>query len=111
MLCHGCYTAPMNKMIDTLGHLPNVYAGPWTEFRGCYERRVSFNCEHRNRHYAVLTVYGNAEGGPVITVKIGDRMHEMAVGENVDAFSTANETLLALAGDCGCCTGVEWGVL
>ena len=92
----------MNTRIDALGHLPSVYASPWKYFRGRHDRYVSFNCEHGNRRHAILRVYDN--GGPThqITVKIDGRGRYMSVGEPIDPFSTANETLVAFSRDCNC---------
>ena len=92
----------MTTKTDALIHLSNVNAGPWKHFRGCYERRVSFNCDHGQRRHAVLKVYGNGEDAVLITVMIVGVTRELSVGECADPFSTANETLLALSNDCAC---------
>ena len=91
----------MTTKTDALIHLPNVNAGPWKHFRGCYERRVSFNCEHIRR-YAILKVYTDDEGAAMIFIRIDGVVRELSVGEYADPFSTANETLLALSSDCDC---------
>ena len=106
----GCYTVPMTTKTDALIHLPNVNAGPWKHFRGCYERRVSFNCEHIRR-YALLKVYTDDEGAAMIFIRIDGVVCYLSVGEHADPFSTANETLVALARDCGCRTDTEGDVL
>ena len=87
---------------DALVHLPNVNAGPWKLFMGCYERRVSFGCDYHKLHFSTLKVYANDEGARIVAVKIDGVTRAMTVGEYVDPFITAHETLLALAGDCGC---------
>ena len=92
----------MTTMTDALIHLPTVNAGPWKRFRGRYERYVSFDCDHRKRHYTILRVYGNGEGVTLINVKIDGIARTMCVGECADPFSVANETLLALSRDCNC---------
>ena len=97
-----CYTVPMFTKTDALIHLPNVNAGPWKHFRGCYERRVSFKCDHRNYRYALLKVYTDDEGAAMIFIRIDGVVRELSVGEYADPFSTANETLVALARDCNC---------
>ena len=101
---HVCYATPMNTT-DALIHLPNADVSPWRYSWGRYERYVSFTCDHGNRRYAILTVYGNVEGACIVTVKYADGVHEVLTGEYADPFSTANETLLALAGGCGCIEG------
>ena len=92
----------MNTRIDTLRHLPNVNAGPWKHFRGCYERYVSFNCEHRERHHAVLSVYGNGECDPMISIMIDNYTRTFWVGEHTDPFNIANEMLVTLSRNCDC---------
>ena len=93
----------MNAKIDTLGHLPDVDAGPWKHFRGCYERHVNFNCDHGIRRYALLKVYtDDDEGASLIFVRLDGKIRELWVGECADPFSTASETLLALSHDCYC---------
>ena len=101
----------MTTRIDALIHLPNVNAGPWKHFRGCYERYVSFNCEHGQRQHAVLKVYGNSGDAVLITVMIVGVTRELSVGEYADPFSTANETLVAFSRDCGCRTDTEGDAL
>ena len=105
------YTVPMTTKTDALIHLPTVNAGPWKHFRGHYERYVSFDCDHRKRHYTILKVYGNGEGLTLINVKIDGIARTMRVGERADPFSVANETLVALARDCGCRTDTEGDAL
>ena len=102
MLSHACYTALMTTKTDALIHLHNVNAGPWKHFRGCYERYVSFNCDHGTRQHAVLKVYGNGEDPVLITVMIVGVTRELSVGAYADPFSVANETLVAFARDCNC---------
>ena len=92
----------MNAKTDALIHLPNVNAGPWKHFRGCYERHVNFNCDHGNRRYALLKVYTDDEGASMIFVGFDSVTRELSVGEYADPFSTANEMLLAFAGNCDC---------
>ena len=92
----------MTTKTDALIHLPNVNADPWKHFRGCYERRVSFNCDHGQRQHAVLKVYGNGEDAALVTVMIVGVTRELSVGEYADPFSTANETLVAFSRDCNC---------
>ena len=92
----------MTTKTDALIHLPNVNAGPWKHFRGCYERRVSFNCDCGVRRYALLKVYTDDEGAAMIFIRIDGVTRELSVGEYADPFSTANETLVALARDCNC---------
>ena len=87
---------------DALIHLPNVNAGPWKHFRGCYERNVSFNCDCGVRRYALLKVYTDDEGASLIFVRLDGKIRELCVGERADPFSVANETLLALSRDCNC---------
>ena len=99
---HVCYTTPMFTNTDALIHLPEVNAGPWKHFRGCYERRVSFKCDHRNYRYALLKVYTDDEGAAMIFISLDGVVCELSVGEYVDPFSTANETLVAFARDCNC---------
>ena len=98
----GCYSVPMTTKTDALIHLPNVNAGPWKHFRGCYERRVSFNCDHNSRRHAILKVYTDDEGATMIFIRIDGVVRELSVGECLDPFSTASETLLALSRDCNC---------
>ena len=97
----------MTARIDTLIHLPNVYSGPWKRFRGCYERRVSFNCDHSNRRYALLKVYTDDEGSSMIFIRLDGVVRELSVGEYADPFSTANETLVAFSRDCNCHTNMN----
>ena len=111
MLSHVCYYVPMTTKTDALIHLPNVNAGPWKHFRVGYERRVSFNCDHGQRQHAVLKVSGNGEDAALITVMIVGVTRELSVGEYADPFSTANETLVAFARDCGCRTDTEGDAL
>ena len=92
----------MITKVDALTHLPRVNAGPWKHFRGCYERSVSFNCDHSNRRYALLKVYTDDEGGAMIFIRLDGVVRELSVGEYADPFSTANEMLLALSGNCDC---------
>ena len=92
----------MIKTTDALIHLPRVNAGPWTQFMDRYERRVRFRCDYHKLHFSTLKVYTNDEGARIVAVKIDGVTHAMTVGENVDPFSTAHETLLALSRDCGC---------
>ena len=99
---HACYTTPMFTKVDALTHLPRVNAGPWKHFRGCYERSVSFNCDRGIRRYALLKVYTDDEGASLIFVRLDGRIRELWVGEHADPFSTANEMLLALSGNCDC---------
>ena len=102
MLFHVCYAGLMTTKTDALIHLPNVNAGPWKHFRGCYERSVSFNCDRGIRRYALLKVYTDDEGASLIFVRLDGRIRELWVDEYVDPFSTANEMLLALSGNCDC---------
>ena len=102
MLFHVCYAGLMTTKTDTLIHLPKVNAGPWKHFRGCYERSVSFNCDRGIRRYALLKVYTDDEGASLIFVRLDGRIRELWVGEHADPFSTANEMLLALSGNCDC---------
>ena len=102
MLFHVCYAGLMTTKTDALIHLPRVNAGPWKHFRGCYERYVSFNCDHGQRQHAVLKVYGNGEDAALVTVMIVGVTRELSVGEYADPFSTANETLVAFSRDCNC---------
>ena len=95
---------------DALVHLPNVNAGPWTQFMDRYERRVSFTCDHIRR-YAVLKVYVNHEGAAMILIRLDGVTRELSVGYYADPFSTAHEILLALAGNCGCRTEQNGDVL
>ena len=88
--------------LDVLIHLPAVNDSAWTFYRGFYERRVSFNCEHGNRHYALLKVYIDDEGAAMIFVRFDGVVRRLSVGEYVDPLSTADETLLVLSRDCGC---------
>ena len=97
-----CYSVPMTTKTDALIHLPNVNAGPWKHFRGCYERRVSFICDHRNYRHAILKVYTDDEGAAMISIRIYGVVHELSVGEHADPFNTANETLVAFSRDCNC---------
>ena len=99
----ACYTKPMITNIDALIHLPRVNAGPWTRFSDCYERRVSFTCDHIRR-YALLKVYIDDEGTTMIFVRLDGVVRKLSVGEYVDPFSTADETLLALSDECYCHT-------
>ena len=96
----------MTTKTDALIHLPNVNAGPWKHFRGCYERRVSFNCEHIRR-YALLKVYTDGEGVTMIFIRIDGVTRELSVGEYADPFSTANETLVAFSHNCECRTNTN----
>ena len=107
MLFHVCYAGLMTTKTDALIHLPNVNASPWKPFRGCYERSVSFNCDHGNRRYALLTVYTDDKGGAMLFIRLDGVVRELSVGEHADPFSTANETLVAFARDCGCRTDTE----
>ena len=102
MLFHVCYAGLMTTKTDALIHLPDVNAGPWKHFRGCYERSVSFNCDRGIRRYALLKVYTDDEGASLIFVRLDGRIRELWVGEHADPFSTANEMLLALSGNCDC---------
>ena len=102
MLFHVCYAGLMTTKTDALIHLPNVNAGPWKHFRGCYERSVSFNCDRGIRRYALLKVYTDDEGASLIFVRLDGMIRELWVGEYTDPFSTANEMLLALSGNCDC---------
>ena len=104
MSFHVCYAGLMTTKTDALIHLPNVNAGPWKHFRGCYERYVSFNCDHGQRQHAVLKVYGNGEDAALVTVMIVGVTRELSVGEYADPFSTANEMLVALSRNCECRT-------
>ena len=97
----------MIKKTDATIHLPNVNAGPWKHFRGCYERRVSFKCDHHNYRYALLKVYTDDEGAGMIFIRIDGVVRELSVGEYTDPFSTANETLVALASECNCRTNTN----
>ena len=90
----------MTTNIDALIHLPCVNAGPWKHFRGYYERRVTFKCDHDNCRYALLKVYTDDEGAAMISIGIDGVVRELSVGEYTDPFSTANETLVALASEC-----------
>ena len=87
--------------IDATIHLPGVNAGPWKHFRGCYERRVSFNCEHIRR-YALLKVYADDGGAAMIFISLDGVVCYLSVGEHADPFNTANEMLVALSRDCNC---------
>ena len=98
----ACYTAPMTTKTDALIHLPNVNADPWKHIRGCYERRVSFNCDRGIRRYALLKVYTDDEGAAMIFIRIDGVVRELSVGEHADPFNTANETLVAFSRDCNC---------
>ena len=102
MLFHVCYAGLMTTKTDALIHLPKVNAGPWKHFRGYYERSVSFNCDRGIRRYALLKVYTDDEGASLIFVRLDGRIRELWVGEYADLFSTANEMLLALSGNCDC---------
>ena len=102
LLLHVCYTAHMITKIDTLGHLPRVHASQWEAFTGGFDRHVNFDCEHGNRRYAVLKVYEDDGATHQIVVMIDGRGRYLSVGSHVDAFSTANETLVGLAGKCDC---------
>ena len=102
MLLHVCYAGLMTTKTDALIHLSTVNAGPWKHFRGCYERSVSFNCDRGIRRYALLKVYTDDEGASLIFVRLDGRIRELWVGEHADPFSTANEMLLALSGNCDC---------
>ena len=97
----------MIKKTDATIHLPSVNAGPWKHFRGCYERRVSFKCDHHNYRYALLKVYTDDEGAAMIFIRIDGVVRELSVGEYTDPFSTANETLVALASECNCRTNTN----
>ena len=108
---HACYTTPMTTKTDALIHLPNVNAGPWKHFRGCYERSVSFNCDRGIRRYALLKVYTDDEGASSIFVRLDGRIRELWVGEYADPFSTANETLVAFSRDCECRTNKNGDVM
>ena len=92
----------MTTKTDALIHLPAVNAGPWKRLRGCYERCVTFKCEHGNYRHAVLSVYGGDKGDSLIFVRLDGLVRELWVGECLDPFSTASETLLALSHDCNC---------
>ena len=102
MLFHVCYAGLMTTKTDALIHLPNVNAGPWKQFRWYYERHVSFNCDHNSRRYALLKVYADDEGAAMILIRIDGVVRKLLVGEYADPFSTANEMLLALSGNCDC---------
>ena len=102
MLFHVCYAGLMTTKTDALIHLPRVNAGPWKHFRGCYERSVSFNCDRGIRRYALLKVYTDDKGDSLIMVRLDGKIRELWVGECADPFSTANEMLLALSGNCDC---------
>ena len=102
MLFHVCYAGLMTTKTDALIHLPNVNAGPWKHFRGCYERSVSFNCDHGNRRYTLLKVYTDDEGAAMIFIRLDGVVRELSVGEHADPFNTANETLVAFSRDCNC---------
>ena len=108
---HACYTTPMTTKTDALIHLPNVNAGPWKHFRGCYERLVSFNCDHGNRRYALLKVYADDEGAAMTFIRIDGVVCELSVGEYADPFNTANETLVAFSRDCNCHTNMNGELL
>ena len=97
----GCYSVPMTTKTDALIHLPNVNAGPWKHFRGCYKRHVAFNCDHNSRRYARLKVYPD-EGGAMIFISLDGFVCYLSVGEHADPFNTANETLVAFSRDCNC---------
>ena len=97
-----CYSVPMTTMTDATIHLPNVNASHWKHFRGCYERYVSFNCDHGNRQYALLKVYPDDEGAAMIFISLDSVECELSVGEHADPFNTANETLVAFSRDCNC---------
>ena len=97
-----CYTVPMTTKTDALIHLPNVNAGPWKRFRGYCERSVSFNCDRGIRRYALLKVHTDDKGASLIMVRLDGRIRELWVGEYADPFSTANEMLRALSGNCDC---------
>ena len=92
----------MTARIDTLIHLPNVNASPWKHFRGCYKRRVAFNCDHNSRRHALLKVYVDDEGAAMIFIRLDGAVRELSVGEYADPFSTANEMLVAFSRDCNC---------
>ena len=102
MSFHVCYATLMTTKTDALIHLPTANTGPWKRVNGRYERYVSFDCDYRKRHYAILRVYGNGKGGTLITIKIDGFSHAMSVGEHADPFSVANEIFLALSSDCDC---------
>ena len=102
MLFHVCYAAIMTTKTDALIHLPVVNAGPWKHFRGYYERSVSFNCDCGIRRYALLQVYTDDGVASLIFVGLDGKISGQWVGECVDPFSTASETLLALSRDCNC---------
>ena len=102
MLFHVCYAGLMTTKTDALIHLPKVNAGPWKHFRGYYERSVSFNCDRGIRRYALLKVYTDDKGDSLIMVRLDGKIRELWVGEHADPFSTANEMLLALSGNCDC---------
>ena len=99
-----CYSVPMTTKTDALLPLPNVNAGPWKHFRGCYERHVSFKCDHHNYRYAHLKVYADDEGAAMIIISLDGVVCELSVGEYADPFSTANEMLVALSRNCECRT-------
>ena len=79
----------MTTKLDTLAHLPLVNAGPWQYSYGRYER------------------YANGDGNTLITVDLDGIIRSMSVSEHADPFNTANETLVALAGTCGCCANTN----
>ena len=106
-----CYSVPMTTKTDALIHLPNVNAGPWKRFRGYCERSVSFNCDRGIRRYALLKVYTDDEGASLIFVRLDGVVRELLVGEHVDPFSTANETLVAFSRDCNCHTNMNGELL
>ena len=98
----ACYTVPMTTKTDALIHLPNVNAGPWKHFSGCYMRHVAFNCDHNSRRYALLKVYADDEGATMIFIRLDGVVGYLSVGEHVDPFNTANEMLLAFSRVCNC---------
>lgn len=98
----------MTTKLDTLAHLPLVNAGPWQYSYGRYERYVGFTCfEYRKRRSAMLSVRANGDGTTLITVDLDGIIRSMSVSEHADPFNTANETLVALAGTCGCCANTN----
>ena len=104
VLLQVCYTTTMTTKLDALAHLPIVNAGPWKYSYGRYERYVVFTCfEYRKRRSAMLSVRANGDGTALITVDLDGIIRSMSVSELADPFNTANETLVALAGTCGCC--------
>ena len=107
-----CYTVPMTTKTDALIHLPIVNASPWKYSHGRYERHVGFTCfEYRKRRSAMLSVRANGDGTTLITVDLDGIIRSMSVSELTDPFNTANETLVSLAGTCGCCGNWNGGSL